>query len=81
MSAREVRMNTDLPRSVPVCGLMIGFLALLRALLLLDREPWIAALGLLAAMAVLLASIACLVREDERAESTDIENLETSRRR
>jgi hypothetical protein len=60
---------------------MIGFLALLRALLLLDREPWIAALGLLAAMAVLLASIACLVREDERAESTDIENLETSRRR
>ncbi|WP_041856026.1 hypothetical protein [Candidatus Korobacter versatilis] len=54
----------NVPRTVPILGLLLGFAALLRALLLLDRDPLIAVLGLLAAMAVLLASTAVLCGDD-----------------
>ena len=67
-------MRTNIPRSVPVAGLLLGFLALLRALLLLDRDPTVAVLGLLAAMAVLLASVACLVRDDSVESSSSLED-------
>ena len=53
-------MRLHVPRSVPVAGLLIGFPGLLRALLMLDTDPLLAVLGLLAAMTVLFASVACL---------------------
>ncbi len=56
------------PRTVPVVGVLLGFAALLRGLMELDIEPFVAVLGLLAAMALLLASAAVLFA-DEAAES------------
>ncbi|HEY3927821.1 MAG TPA: hypothetical protein VGL89_05570 [Candidatus Koribacter sp.] len=58
-------MRLNIPRVVPVAGLLIGFPGLLRALLMLDQDPVVAVLGLLAAMALLLASVACLFRDDD----------------
>jgi hypothetical protein len=69
-------MTTKIPRVVPVAGLLIGFPALLRGLLLLDRDPFVAVLGLLAAMAVLFASLACFCGHDalESVSSLDDRN-------
>lgn len=53
-----------IPCAVPITGLLIGFPGLLRALLMLDHDPLIAVLGLLACMALLLASVALLCGED-----------------
>lgn len=53
-----------IPCAVPITGLLIGFPGLLRALLMLDRDPVMAVLGLLTCMALLLASVALLCGED-----------------
>ncbi len=53
-----------IPRTVPVLGVLIGFGALLRSLLMLDRDPFVAVLGLLTAMALLMASAAVLFAEE-----------------
>jgi hypothetical protein len=67
-------MRTNIPRVIPTAGLLIGFLALLRALLLLDRDPTLAVLGLLAAMAVLLASVACFFGNDAFESAHSLED-------
>jgi hypothetical protein len=61
------------PRGVAILGLLIGFAGLVRGLLLLDRDPLLAVLGLLAAMAVLLGSLAriCSNDGDERVRSME----------
>jgi hypothetical protein len=61
-------MQVSVPPVVPIAGLLIGFPALVRALLLLDDDPLLAVLGVLAAMAVLLASLRCL-NPDESSDS------------
>jgi len=53
-----------IPRTVPVLGVLIGFGALLRGLMMLDREPFVAVLGLLTAMALLMASAAVLFADE-----------------
>lgn len=57
-------MLMKIPCAVPITGLLIGFPGLLRALFMLDRDPLSAVLGLLACMALLLASVAFLCGDD-----------------
>ena len=54
-------------RLVQVLGLMAGSVGLLGGLFLLDREPLLAVLGMLGAMALLLRSLGKLCN-DSRAE-------------
>lgn len=67
-------MPVRVTRIVPIGGLLIGFPALLRALLMLDDDPLLAVLGVLAAMAVLLASVRCLFPEESSESLSSVED-------
>ena len=55
------------PRSLQALGLPAGFVALVRGLVLLNREPLFGVLEMLGAMALLLGSLSELC-DDSRAE-------------
>ena len=63
----------NFPRSVAVLGLVVGFAGLLRGLLLLEKDPLLAVLAIMAAMAVLLGSVArlCSSGGDEPVRGTE----------
>src|SRR5690242_13158919 len=60
---KEDRVRMDVPRSLQALGLPAGFVALVRGLILLDREPLFAVLAMLGGMALLLESLAKLCDE------------------